>query len=38
MDFAIPADLSEKIKENEKKDKYFDLARKLKKKKNRYGT
>ena len=32
MDFAVPADHSLKLKESEKKDKYFDLARELKKK------
>ena len=31
MEFAIPADHREKLKENEKKDKYLDLARELKK-------
>ena len=31
MDFAVPADSREKIKENENRDKYFDLARELKK-------
>ena len=31
MDFAVPADHKIKLKENEKKDKYLDLARKLKK-------
>ena len=31
MDFAVPADHSEKLKESEKKDKYLDLARELKK-------
>ena len=31
MDFAIPADHSVKSKENEKKDKYLDLAWELKK-------
>ena len=34
MDFAVPADHKVKIKENEKRDKYLDLARELKKKKN----
>ena len=32
MDFAIPADHKVKLKENEKKDKYLDLAREMKKK------
>ena len=31
MDFAVPADLWIKLKENEKKDKYLDFARELKK-------
>ena len=31
MDFAVPANHRIKLKENKKKDKYFDLARKLKK-------
>ena len=31
MDFAVPADHRIKLKESEKKDKYFDLARELKK-------
>ena len=31
MDFAVPADHRIKLKENEKKDKYLDLARELKK-------
>ena len=31
MDFAIPADHRVKLKENEKKDKYLDLAMVLKK-------
>ena len=34
VDFAVPADNIIKLKECEKKDKYLDLARKLKK----YGT
>ena len=34
MDIAVPADYRIKLKESEKKDKYFDLARELKKKKN----
>ena len=32
MDFAVPADHRVKLKENEKKVKYLDLARELKKK------
>ena len=31
MDFAVPADHRVKLKESEKKDKYLDLARELKK-------
>ena len=31
MDFALPADHRIKLKESEKKDKYLDLARELKK-------
>ena len=31
VDFAVPADHRIKLKECEKKDKYFDLARELKK-------
>ena len=31
MDFAFPADHLVQLKESEKKDKYFDLARELKK-------
>ena len=31
MDFAIPADPSVKLKESEKRDKYLDLAKELKK-------
>ena len=31
MDFAVPADHIVKLKEREKKDKYLDLARELKK-------
>ena len=31
MDFAVPADHKEKLKERENKDKYLDLARELKK-------
>ena len=31
MDFAVPADHRVKLKENEKIDKYLDLARELKK-------
>ena len=30
MDFAVPADHSVKMKENEEMDKYLDLARELK--------
>ena len=30
MDFAVPADHRIKLKDSEKKDKYFDLARELK--------
>ena len=32
MDFAVPADHGVKLEENEKRDKYQDLARKLKEK------
>ena len=32
MDFAVPADRRIKLKKSEKKDKYLDLARELKKK------
>ena len=31
MDFTVPADHNEKLKESEKRDKYLDLARELKK-------
>ena len=31
VDFAVPADYRIKLKESEKKDKYLDLARELKK-------
>ena len=31
MDFTVPADFRVKFKESEKKDKYLDLARELKK-------
>ena len=31
MDFAVPADHRIKLKENEKRDRYLDLARELKK-------
>ena len=31
MDFAVPADHRVKLKESEKKDKYLDLTRELKK-------
>ena len=34
MDFAVPVDTRVKLKENEKKSKYLDLARKLKKLQN----
>ena len=34
MDLAVPADYIIKLKESEKKDKYLDLARELKKKWN----
>ena len=30
MDFTVPANHSEKIKESEKRDKYLDLPRELK--------
>ena len=33
MDFSVPTDHRVKIKVNKKRDKYLDLARKLKKKK-----
>ena len=33
MDFAVPADLMIKLKESEKRDKYLDLVRVQKKKK-----
>ena len=36
--FAVPADHRIKLKEYEKKDKYFDLARELKKLWNMKGT
>ena len=32
VNFAVPVDQREKFKEREKKDKYLDLARELKKK------
>ena len=35
VDFAVPADHRIKLKENEKRDKYIDLAREQKK---NYGT
>ena len=38
VDFAVPADYRIKLKECEKKDKYFDLARELKKLWNMQGT
>ena len=31
VDFAVPADHTAKLKESEKKDKYLDLAREMKK-------
>ena len=31
VDFVVPIDRKVKIKESEKRDKYFDLARKLRK-------
>ena len=34
MDFDVPADNGLKLKESEKRDKYLDLARELKKTKN----
>ena len=34
VDFALPADQRVKLKESEKKDKYLDLARELKKLRN----
>ena len=34
MDFAVPADHRVKLKESEKRDKYLELARELKKKTN----
>ena len=38
VDFAVPADQRTKLKEWEKKDKYFDLARELKKQWNMQVT
>ena len=38
VDFAVPADHRIKLQENTKKDKYFDLVRKLKKMWNRIET
>ena len=38
VDFAVPADHRIKLKESEKKDKYIDLARELKKKQKNCGT
>ena len=35
MDFAVPADHRIKLKESEKKYKYVDIARELKKKNNK---
>ena len=37
VNFAVPADHRIKLKECEKKDKYFDLARELKKTKEHAG-
>ena len=37
VDFAFPADDRIKLKECEKRDKYFDLARELKKTMKHYG-
>ena len=37
VDFAVPTDYKVKIKENEKRDKYLELVRELKKKKSK-GT
>ena len=34
MDFAVPADYRVKIKESQKRDKYLDLARELRKQRN----
>ena len=31
MEFSVPADHKEKLKESEKKDKYLDIGRELKK-------
>ena len=38
MEFAVLADYNVKLKENEKKDEYLDLARELKKLKNVKAT
>ena len=38
MDFAVPVDHRVELKESEKKDKYMDLARELKKHWNRKRT
>ena len=38
VDFAVPSDHGIKLKESEKKDRYFDLARKLKRKWNKKVT
>ena len=38
VDFAVPADQRIKLKENEKKDKYLDLARELKNKTVEYES
>ena len=35
MDFAVPADYGVKLKESEKKDRYLNRGRELKKKKHR---
>ena len=37
VDFAVPADHRIKLKESEKRDKYLDLARELKKTKEHEG-
>ena len=37
MDFAVPADHRVKLKESEKRDKYLDLARELKKKRTQWN-
>ena len=38
VDFAVPIDQRVKLKESEKRDKYLDIARELKKKKKGKGT